>query len=407
MSWKDKLNNSQFKIQTGDGKEFFPLLKIGTKSREYNSTIFEFIDVENSFISRKKTKSAKYDLLFYFQGDDHIEKCDEFENSANDSRFWTIEHPYYGIIKGQPLSLTRNDTSLNLTELSVEFWESLIFEFPLQSLSLKDDIKEKKIILDESLAKNYANKTNLKAIDQNRMKQFVGKINLSYSKLLTDVNYNEYQEILSSSFSSIDKMLTDPSSLIKDVSKLIETPSNFLQSVEFRMNLMENLYNSVKSIIKFSNKNEKSFFESFGASLISSACIITFSPQKNDYISKKEIEKISFKINLIYEDYLLIMDSVQSSIENVSNAFSTNFNSQSVLNEIVNKTLYNLFDFAFKAKQERTVEIEKDSNLIVLTHKYLGLDENDENIEIFRKMNNISNRNIFGVKKGTVIKYLV
>ena len=78
-----------------------------------------------------------------------------------------------------------------------------------------------------------------------------------------------------------------------------------------------------------------------------------------------------------------------------------------MLNEIVNKTLYNLFDFAFKAKQERTVEIEKDSNLIVLTHKYLGLDENDENIEIFRKMNNISNRNIFGVKKGTVIKYLV
>ena len=407
MSWKDKLNNSQFKIQTGDGKEFFPLLKIGTKTREYNSTTFEFIDVENSFISRKKPKSAKYDLLFYFQGDDHIEKCDEFENSASDSRFWTIEHPYYGIIKGQPLSLSRNDTSLNLTELSVEFWESIIFEFPLQSLSLKDDIKEKKIILDENLAKNYASKTNLKAIDQNRMKQFVGKINLSYSKLLTDVNYNEYQEILSSNFSSIDKMLTDPSSLIKDVSKLIETPSDFLQSVEFRVGLIENLYNSMKSIIKFSNKNEKSFFESFGASLISSACVITFSPKKNDYVSKKEIEKISSKINLIYEDYLLIMDSVQSSIENVSNAFSTNFNSQSVLNEIVNKTLYNLFDFAFKAKQERTVEIEKDSNLIVLTHKYLGLDENDENIEIFRKMNNISNRNVFGVKKGTVIKYLV
>lgn len=163
----------------------------------------------------------------------------------------------------------------------------------------------------------------------------------------------------------------------------------------------------MKSIIKFSNKNEKSFFESFGASLISSACVITFSPKKNDYVSKKEIEKISSKINLIYEDYLLIMDSVQSSIENVSNAFSTNFSSQSVLSEIVNKTLYNLFDFAFKAKQERTVEIEKDSNLIILTHKYLGLDENDENIEIFRKMNNISNRNVFGVKKGNVIKYLV
>ena len=407
MSWKDKLKNSPFKIQTGDGKEYFPLLKIGSKTREYNSNTFEFIDVENSFISRKKPKSAKYELLFYFQGDNHVEKCDEFEISCNDERFWTIEHPYYGTIKGQPLSLSRNDSSLNLTEISVEFWESIIFEFPLQDLSLKDDIKQKKITLDENLSRSYVNKTELKAADQNRMKQFVGKINLSYNKLLTDVNYNKYQETLSTNFSSIDKMLTDPSSLIKDISDLISTPSDFSSSVSFRITLIENLYNSMKGIIKFSNKNEKSFFECFGASLISSACLITFSPQANDYISKKDVEKISYKIDSIYSDYLKTMDDSQSPIESVSNAFSLDFTSQSILNEIVNKTLYNLFDFAFKAKQERQVEIEKDSNLIVLTHRYLGLDESDENIEIFRKMNNISNKNIFGIKKGTIIKYLV
>lgn len=407
MSWKDKLKNSPFKIQTGDGKEYFPLLKIGSKTREYNSNTFEFIDVENSFISRKKPKSAKYELLFYFQGDNHVEKCDEFETSCNDERFWTIEHPYYGTIKGQPLSLSRNDSSLNLTEISVEFWESIIFEFPLQDLSLKDDIKQKKITLDENLSRSYVNKTELKAADQNRMKQFVGKINLSYNKLLTDVNYNKYQETLSTNFSSIDKMLTDPSSLIKDISDLISTPSDFSSSVSFRITLIENLYNSMKGIIKFSNKNEKSFFECFGASLISSACLITFPPQANDYISKKDVEKISYKIDSIYSDYLKTMDDSQSPIESVSNAFSLDFTSQSILNEIVNKTLYNLFDFAFKAKQERQVEIEKDSNLIVLTHRYLGLDESDENIEIFRKMNNISNKNIFGIKKGTIIKYLV
>ena len=50
---------------------------------------------------------------------------------------------------------------------------------------------------------------------------------------------------------------SQPSSLFKDVSKLIETPSDFLQSVEFRVGLIENLYNSMRSIIKFSNKNEK------------------------------------------------------------------------------------------------------------------------------------------------------
>lgn len=407
MSWKDNLENSKFRIQTGDGKEYFPLLKINSKAREYNASSFEFIDVEDSFVSRKKPKSAKYDLLFYFQGEKHIEESEIFEKSANDPRYWIIEHPYYGILKGQPLSLVRNDSYLNTTEISVEFWESILTGNPERKLSLKDEIKDKKQSLDDSLSKTYANKTELKAADQNRIVQFVSKIDLSYNKLLDDTNYNEYQQKLSATFASIDKVLTSPSGLIKNVTTLIDAPSEFVKSVEFRIKLMENLFNGIERIVKFSNKNEKSFFEAFGASLIASICLATFTPGKDDYISRKNVQKVSAKISSIYSSYLLIMDNSQSPIESLTNAFSLDFNSQSYLNDIVNLTLYNLFDFSFKAKQERRTELEKDSNLIVLTHKYIGLDANDENIERFRKMNNVTNKKVFGLKKGTVIKYLV
>ena len=407
MSWKDKIENSKFKIITGDGKEFFPLLKLGSKSKDYNATTFEFIDLDGSFVARKKAKSSKLDLVFYFQGEQHVEECNEFEKSADDSRYWLIEHPYYGTLKGQPLSLSRNDSSLNNTEISVDFWESIVFGYLEPLYSLKDEIKAKKIELTAALNLTYLAKTELKPVDQNKLKKFVDKINLSYDKLLDDTNYNEYQKNLSSVYSAIDKVLVSPSGLISDISTLIDAPSNFVKSIQFRITLMEALFNSMKLAVNFSNKNDKSFFEAFGASVISSICETALSPNKEDFISRKEIESISFQLNNIYSDYLLTLDNAQTPIENLSNAFSLDYTSQVLLNSIINRTLFNLFSFAFNAKQEREIELEKNSNLIILTHKYLGLDADDKNIEKFRKMNNITNKKIFGIKKGTVIKYLV
>ena len=407
MSWKDKIENSKFKIVTGDGREYFPLLKLGSKSKEYNSTAFEFIDLDGTFVARKKPKSAKFDLVFYFQGDKHVSECDEFEKSADDPRYWLIEHPYYGTLKGQPLTLVRNDNSLNNTEISVEFWESIIFGYLEPLYSLKDEIKEKKIQLVSALALTYETKTDLKPVDQNKTKKFVDKINLSYTKLLDDTNYNKYQEVLSSTYASIDKVLTSQSGLISDIATLIDAPSNFVKSIQFRIDLMEGVFNSMKRAINFSNKNDKSFFEAFGASVVSSICETTLFPSESDFVSRSEIEKLSFQINNIYSDYLITLDNAQSPIEDLSNSFSLDYTSQVLLNDIVNRTLFNLFSYAFKAKQERQIELEKNSNLIVLTHKYLGLDLEDNNIERFRKMNNITNRKIFGIPKGTVIKYLV
>ena len=125
-TWKEKLENIKFSIKTGDGKTYFPLLKITEKSKDYNSSEYDFINVEGTFVDRKKPRGSKFPLVFYFQGDDNIEQCNAFETSADDSRLWTVEHPFYGIIKGQPTNLKRNDSNYNITEITVDFFESII-----------------------------------------------------------------------------------------------------------------------------------------------------------------------------------------------------------------------------------------------------------------------------------------
>jgi len=50
--------------------------------------------------------------------------------------------------------------------------------------------------------------------------------------------------------------------------------------------------------------------------------------------------------------------------------------------------------------------LEKDSNLIVLTHRFLGL-ASDENLEIFKRINKIGLSETYRIKKGRLITYYI
>lgn len=170
MSWKNKIENTKFSIKTGDGKEYFPLWKPGEKSKDFNTSTFDFIDVSKSLVERKKPKSSKYPLTFWFQGDDCIEQSEAFEQSANDNRYWTVTHPYYGIIKGQPLSISRNDANFNITEINVDFWETIVFDFPKSNLSIQDNTLVRKEEIFKISSEVYSAKPVFETKDINVLK---------------------------------------------------------------------------------------------------------------------------------------------------------------------------------------------------------------------------------------------
>ena len=109
MSWQERLN-TEFTITTGDGKTFYPDWKVAEKNIEFNSTKYDFINVAGSLVVRKEPQGANYPLVFYFQGENCIDIANEFEESARDKRIWTIEHPFYGVIEGQPIVTGKQNT---------------------------------------------------------------------------------------------------------------------------------------------------------------------------------------------------------------------------------------------------------------------------------------------------------
>jgi|GEM_PF-2923389 len=410
MSWKEIFENSKFSITTGDGKVFYPLWKEANKSTEFNATSFEFINRSGTYVDRRKPKSSKYDLLIFFQGENCNTVVDDFENSAKDNRYWVIQHPIYGVLKGQPTSLERSDTNMNVVEVSIEFWESIITKDAEKVQTIKDEIDLKKENLDNESANNFELKTNTKPINQNKVREFINTLDGEYKKLLDDSGYNKYQEVLSKARDSVDGMIIDSRSLILDVSRTIDAIKNIPNVNVFqKITSLSNLFNQLISEFTFKQITDfnRFYFESAGASIISTMATIGLNPGKNDYNSRNDVKKVSSIIDNTYKNYFEILNVFEFLRDNKNNNYGISFSIQSELNSIVKKTIFEMFSISFNYKQERIIELKNDSNLILLCHKYMGLDDNDEKLELFRSINEIKNDRLFIVKKGFKIKYFI
>ena len=198
---------------------------------------------------------------------------------------------------------------------------------------------------------------------------------------------------------------------------MITLPAKFALSINVRMKLLAALYNDFKSlpgvavsslsdlINSISVRNNKAYFEANGAAVLMACTNALVNPIDGDYVTRTDVLNASNLLSALYADYLQVLDNAYVPITDNSNSFSASGETQALLQQTIISTIANLADLALNAKQERTVILMKDSNLILLTHKYMGLDANDLNMETFRQINNIKNGRLFNVKKGTKIKY--
>ena len=408
MSWKSRLENVQFTIKTGDGKEFSPLWKNGLKTKNYNFSKYDFINVDGSLIDRKKQQSSKYPLKFWFQGDDNIEQADAFEASAADSRPWEIKHPFYGNITGQPLNLTRNDNFFNSTEITVEFWESIIVDYPNPQSSIKDDIVAGTSNVQTVSAASYASDLVPASEDVQILQDSITQITSVFDKLFDNETFSDYQTLKSNAERAVDNLISSPLIAITSLNSLLLSPSLFVQSVRGRVSALKEAFDKlVDTLGSNPTVSTKLYFESQSAVCLSAMAQAAADPLESDYITRSEIENINTVIIDTYDRYLQLLDDSQVRISDVENTYHASTTTQLLLYDLITETTGNLFTLAFSAKQERTVEVNKHTNLISLTHRYLGLDASDENIELFRQTNNIKNDELLLIKKGRVVTYFV
>lgn len=414
MGWKEAYEDGVFKIKTGDGRYYSPSWASGEKEKEYNHTIFDFIDAERSYVGRNKPKSAFYNLEFYFQGENHIQESEEFEFSADDPRVWEVQHPVYGTIYGHPISLKRNNTSLNITAINVQFWETLTDKTgikpkvsPLEVTAAGFD-EYNEVSLDgfteiDSID-GYVPITNADKLD---LLDVLDSINLSYKSFLDNEMYQDFLQTYYKVVSSFDNIFDDIELFFRDVNELLMLPNRLALSIDIRSGLIKRIFENVKTLAGSEKKASKKMFEVMGGAAVISAITSSINVTSEDFFTRLEVMQSSDELNELVSDYLLTVDSFQTQSPIPKLNYSIDSDALNIVLKLAPVALMQLSALSYQAKQERTIILEKDSNLIVLTHRYFGLDPEDKNLERFRKLNNIKNRKLINIKKGSQIKYFV
>lgn len=402
MDWIERIE-TKFSIETGDGKVYFPLQKGGEKDKEFNTSSFEFINVYGTLVDRKKPQGGKYNLVFYFEGADNVDKADEFESSCDDPRQWTVTHPFYGTIYGQPLSIKRDDTNLNITEITVPFWESIDPNYPFSNFSKKDNTMDMHRTTMYAFALTAAEAT-FTPVDIPKASDSLQGMNAEVKDLADNNTFADLQNALNSGLKAIDDIVAGPLNAIQSIQNFLDLPATYIRTIEGRVAAFESVLNRLKESVE--TATDKKYYEAMGGTVLSLINVVLLAPITGDYITVSDVSIRTNRLLNLYNDYLATLDSLTVDVYDVNNSFTPDPVAQQQLNQMVNYTIANLYSFTFGTKRERIVIVGKDTNVILLTHRYLGLDASDENIDTFVATNNIKFNELFSIKKGREIRFV-
>lgn len=410
MSWVEKIDTGII-IVTGDGREYKPLYMNSPKSFDFNISEFEFPHVRGTLVDRRERKGRRYTLEFFFQGENHLEVAEQFEASSLDKRPWNISHPMHGAMLMQPASLIFDNTGINVSKITATLIETLGDVAPRTSIPVKEQTVKSVENFNDSSSTAFEGK--LKGANSNDINNLTLEMLGIYDEaepLISDNDQaNEYFNLFNKANSLIVDLTQEPLLAIQAVNAVIMYPSLFLTTVQARINLMIAQFTSLsEGIENLITPNDKLIYENMAGNVI--ACMVNASVNPlsdDDYGNSVDVLLVVNQINETYELYLENLDGLQTDNGGDTDSYIPDWQSASDLSGLVAFATSNLYDIALDAKQERIIYLESDSNLIIQTHRFYGLQQNDSTIEEFKRNNKIGLSEILQLKKGRELRYYV
>lgn len=409
MSWLDRIQDN-ITIVTGDGSEWQPKWKPTQYIQEFNISSFEFPNIEGTLVRKKQPKGRKFQLEIYFQGEDHLDVSEAFRVSSADQRPWRITHPYYDDILCHPSSLTFDNRGYNVSKITGTLLETILDIFPDSSLNAEDDINERKDALDEQAASSY--ESSIDSIDSNNaavINDSMTDLEVEAEKISIGDQVSAMKNLVSKGVNAVNSGIGKAEGFVRAVQNTINYPFQIINSVSSRLDAFKNSFDRLgTSLGTLLGKNDRKYYEAYGATGISGGCQATFN-QKSEFVynTREEVDEITTAVLEIYNNFIFNLDENQSETATEEDAFIPDAETIKQLEEVVTLTVSNLFEIALEAKQEQILILEADSDPITLAHRIYGLDAEDEVLEKFVENNQINLNNIFFLEKGMEIKYYV
>ena len=407
MSWQDRVNNS-LTITTGDGKSYnFKLWIEAAQEMEWNSTDYDYIDVGGTFIDKRNDRGRRFPLKLFFQGDDHLDQSEAFRVSLKDRRFSTINHPFYGILYVQILELRINNAALNLSELQMVAYETITNNTPVSAIDPIQQLQQLKLDVNQHCEEELGKQPTIQDVNTLKLSNSQNyKSGLKIATLPQDAQ--NYFNAFSTASNAINVITATPLQAVDAIIAVITLPAQFQASVQSRISVllgqMDFLRRTLTGIFSPAGKQ---LFEIQGAQILSSTCLAAIAPLQGNYTNAASVLTIINSIKTYYTQFLADLDTLQGPNGGNPNYFVPGFQLLLSLNQCISLTLTSLLQIALNGKKEISVVLTQDSNMIMLTDKYYGLDDQDVNIQALVDNNGLTVYDTLIIQKGRTILYYV
>lgn len=398
MSWKDNIETIEFELITGDGKSWFPKWTTSVKNVNFNTEGFNFVGVQGTYVAREKQQGAQYPIELYFDSEDHLDVAYNFDISSQNKNVWTINHPIFGKIICQPLSLSYDSTGLSYTKITGTVWETLTEKLPRQVQNITKTVGEiyieiQSIILGKKTVDSETRESEVIVgdLDGSSIATATETIDIieKYYTILPQINEQTVwlKNKIRNCSAAIQELIQEPIRFIEQLQSLISFPFEIEQNIVSKINELKNVLDDLINI------GDLSLFESTATSILSFA---NYMAVNATYDKNKDVADT---ISLLKS----MNDSILSYYE--TNGIIQDFQLYQKQDLIYNLTIANLYEIGLSSKQERTVILEYDSNPILLTHRFYGF--SDVNLDRFVSENDLTIEELLFIKKGKKIIWYV
>jgi hypothetical protein len=229
-------------------------------------------------------------------------------------------------------------------------------------------------------------------------------VNSGAPQIQTEAYFNLFND----ANSAILNATAQPLSAIRALQAVIGAPAQFEISVRQRLQILSNQFAGlILTIGNISSQAGKLQFETTTGSVLSSMCSAASTPQPNDYVNMVDVLNIVQILLDTQAAFISALDTLQTDNGGDTDSYVPGFQFVTDVTDVVNFTVSELFAIAIGAQQERSILCENDTNVILLAHRFYGLDQNDANIQRIMDNNSIGLSELLDIKKGRKILYYV
>jgi len=408
MSWVERVKQGM-SIETGDGKVFFPDYMNAVMDEEFEMSTFNFRGVRGTLVDRGETKGRAFSLQLFFQGDDNLDVSEEFRISTQNRNEWRVTHPLYDELIVQPRRIKYDNRKMNVSEITALVLETIVGPFPVGEVSAIETIEEQKTSLDEISAANFDIQTL--DIQPSEITTISEDIDIGQSLnedlIETEENKIEFRNKVRDAQRDLTNITTASAQSIRSIQEAVEFPARTIQnakgSIRALSDQLERLAVSLGNLTGLT-RNEKVYFETQGSNLVSTSAIAAVNNPEG-YNSRVDVDDVTRQVLDFYNFYIESLDSLQTVSQTEIDSYAPNPDVITGVDNIVNFTLSKLGEIAINSELETIVIVEADTNAIILSHRFYGLDEDDVNLDRFIDTNNIGLSEILEIKKDREVVY--